>query len=106
MADYETKLKLGRKMKGADASTASENQVSVLFRHDDSGQDKHVSITIESDTMKPDDVAALLRLLSERGLFSPQNSRSWVSQPEKSEAKFGATTTWMGVDIEQMSKQN
>lgn len=106
MADYETKLKLGRKMKGADASTASENQVSVLFRHDASGMDKHVSITIESDTMKPDDVAALLRLLSERGLFAPQNSRTWVSQPEKSEAKFGSTTTWMGVDIDQMAKQS
>ena len=34
----------------------SENQVSVLFRYDDAGQDKHISVTIESDEMTPDDV--------------------------------------------------
>jgi hypothetical protein len=104
MADYETKLKLGRKLKGADAATASDNQVSILFRHDGTG-DKHVSITIESDGMKPDDVAALLRLLSERGLFTPVNSRTWVSQPQASEEKFGATTMWMNADVQQLAKQ-
>lgn len=106
MADYETKLKLGRKLKGADAATASDNQVSVLFRVDASGHDKHVSLSVESDSMKPDDVAAVLHLLAERGIFTSQNSRTWVSQPQASEAKHGASTTWQGVDIEALAKQS
>ncbi|MFA5861017.1 MAG: hypothetical protein WDA16_04920 [Candidatus Thermoplasmatota archaeon] len=105
MADYETKLKLGRKLKGTDATTASDNQVSVLFRVDSSGQDKHVSLSIESDAMKPDDVAAVLRLLAEQGIFTSQNSRTWVSQPQASEAKHGASTMWQGADIDALAKQ-
>lgn len=103
MATYETKLKLGRKLKGVDAAKASDNQVSVLFRYDDSG-DRHVSMTIESDDMSAEDVRAVLDLLAQRGLFTSQNSKTWVSQPQASEAKFGATTTWRGVDVNALAK--
>lgn len=107
MPDYETKLKLGRKLKAADAATASDNQVSVLFRYDaSSGQDRHVSITIESDEMTPDDIAALLALLESRGRFTRANSKTWVSQPAASEAKFGSSTSWQGVDIDELSKRS
>jgi len=107
MADYETKLKLGRKLKNVDAAKASDNQVSVLFRYDEaSGQDRHVSISIESDDMRPDDIAAMLDLLDSRGILTRGNSKTWVSQPQGSEQKFGATTVWQGSDIEAMSKRS
>lgn len=99
MPKYETKLKLGRKLDDVDNATASDNQVSVLFRYDESGADRHISLSIESDTMKPDDVAAVLALLERRGVFTKMNSKVWVSQPQASEARFGATTTWQGTDI-------
>lgn len=115
MPKYETKLKLGRKLDDVDNATASDNQVSVLFRYavpegtatrdpsgrayDEAGADKHISLSIESDSMKPDDVAAILALLERRGVFTKMNSKVWVSQPQASEAKFGATTTWQGTDI-------
>lgn len=97
---YETKLKLGRKLEGVDAATASDNQVSVLFRYDEEGADGHVSFSVESDVMSAEDVQALLEVLQARGLFTKANSKTWVSQPQASDAKFGATRQWQGVDIE------
>ena len=106
MPKYDTKLKLGRKLKAGDAETASDNQVSVLFRYDESGADKHISVSIESDKMTPDDVAAVLEVLETRGIFTKQNAKTWVSQPQGSEAKFGSTATWQGVDIDQLAKRS
>ena len=105
MPKHETKLKLGRKRKAADAATASDNQVSVLFRYDDAGQDKHVSLSIESDDLTVDDVAALLDLLAARGRFTPETCKTWVSQPEASVAKFGSTTTWQGSDVGALARR-
>lgn len=105
MAEYETKLKLGRKLKNVDTAKASDNQVSVLFRYDEGGQDRHISVSIESDDMRADDVAAILELLESRGVLTRSNSKTWVSQPQNSEAKFGASTTWQGSDIEALSKR-
>lgn len=105
MPKYETKLKLGRKMKAGDAATASDNQVSVLFRYDESGADKHVSVSIESDDLTAEDVAALLEFLESRGKFTRATTKTWVNQPQASEAKFGSTTTWQGTDIEALSKR-
>ena len=96
---WETKLKLGRKLEGVDAATASDNQVSVLFRHDESGQDGHVSLSIESDKMSADDVAAVFDVLAQRGVFTRENTKIWVSQPQSSEEKFGSTKMWKGADI-------
>jgi hypothetical protein len=103
MAKYDTKLKLGRKFDDVPADVASDNQVSVLFRVDEAGQDKHISLSVESDTMTPDDVAAVLQLLEARGVFTKVNSKTWVSQPQSSEAKFGKTHTWKGADIKELS---
>jgi hypothetical protein len=103
MPKYDTKLKLGRKHDDVAADVASENQVSVLFRYDEDGHDKHVSVTIESDDMTPDDVAALLHLLEQRNLFTKSNTKTWVSQPQSSEAKFGKTHTWKGSDIKELA---
>lgn len=103
MTKWETKLKLGRKLEGVDAGTASDNQVSVLFRHDEAGQDGHVSISIESDKMSAEDVAAVFDLLSQRGVFTRENTKMWVSQPQSSEAKFGPTYTWKGADIKALA---
>lgn len=100
MPKYETKLKLGRKLDDVDAATASDNQVSVLFRHDEQGEDGHVSFSIESDAMTADDVHALLALLDQRGLFTRANSKTWVSQPQASEARFGETREWQGASVE------
>lgn len=105
MADYETKLKLGRKLKNVDAAKASDNQVSVLFRYDGSGQDRHISLSIESDDMRADDVAAVLELLDSRGILGRATTKTWVSQPQTSEAKFGPTMTWQGTDVEALSKR-
>ena len=105
MAKHETKLKLGRKLDDVDAATASDNQVSVLFRYDEAGQDGHVSLSIESDKMGVEDVRAVLDLLEQRGLFTKVNSRTWVSQPQASEAKFGKTHAWKGVDVQEMARR-
>ena len=100
VAKHETKLKLGRKLDGVDAATASDNQVSVLFRHDEEGEDRHVSFSVESDAMGAEDVHALLDLLAARGLFTKTNSKTWVSQPQASEARFGGTREWQGVNVD------
>ena len=99
MPKYDTKLKLGRKLEDVDAATASDNQVSVLFRYDEAGTDRHVSLSVESDAMTMDDVVAVMSLLDRRGLFTKINSKTWVSQPQASEAKFGKTTLWQGADV-------
>ena len=99
MTKWETKLKLGRKMDDVDASTASDNQVSVLFRYDEAGQERHVSLSVESDRMTADDVAAVMDLLATRGIFTRGNTKLWLSQPQSSEAKFGKTSQWAGVDL-------
>lgn len=99
MTKWETKLKLGRKMDDVDAATASDNQASVLFRYDEGGADRHVSLSIESDHMSVDDVAAVLDLLATRGILTRANSKLWLSQPQASAARFGATTAWQGGDI-------
>ena len=104
MAKFETKLKLGRKLKGVDAETASDNQVSVLFRYDETGAERHVSLSVESDSMKAEDVRAVLDLLDQRGILTRANSKTWVSQPQSSEAKFGATSTWQGTDVDSLTK--
>ena len=105
MPKYETKLKLGRKLKSGSAATASDNQVSVLFRVDEAGQDRHVSLSIESDDMTADDVAAVLDLLAMRGRFTPDTTKTWVSQPEASVARFGETTKWQGTDIGALARR-
>ena len=105
MSKHETKLKLGRKLKSGSAATASDNQVSVLFRYDEAGQDRHVSVSIESDDMTADDVAALLEFLAMRGRFTPEATKTWVSQPQASVEKFGDTTLWQGVDVGAMTRR-
>ena len=105
MTKWETKLKLGRKLEGVDAGTASDNQVSVLFRYDEAGEDRHVSLSIESDKMTAEDVAAVMDVLAQRGLFTRENTKIWVSQPQGSEAKFGATKSWKGSDIGQLASR-
>ena len=104
MPKYDTKLKLGRKLRTPDAAKASDNQVSVLFRFDESGADRHVSLSIESDDMTADDVAALLDFLAVRGRFAPESTRTWVSQPQASVEKFGETTRWQGADVGAMAR--
>jgi hypothetical protein len=100
MPDLETKLKLGRKLEGVDAATASANQVSALFRYaPDTGQDGHVSLTIESDSMTGEDVAAIFQLLHQRGVLPAKGSKTWLNQPQASEQKFGKTTSWKGSDL-------
>ena len=103
MPKYETKLKLGRKLEDVDAATASDNQVSVLFRYDEAGADRHVSFSIESDAMTPEDVEAVLNLLEQRGVFTKVNTKTWISQPQASEARFGPTRAWQGVDLEALA---
>jgi type II secretory pathway component PulF len=102
MPAWETKLKLGRKLEG-DAGTASDNQASVLFRYDpESGQDGHVSFSVESDQMTGEDVAAVLQLLHQRGVLPARGTKTWMSQPQASEQKFGKTTSWKGTDLKNM----
>lgn len=104
MADFETKLKLGRKMDHTDAATASNNQVSALFRYDPgSGQDGHVSLSVESDTMTAEDVAAVFQLLHQRGVLPAKACKTWLNQPQASEQKFGKTTTWKGADLKNIT---
>ena len=103
MPKYETKLKLGRKLDDVDAQTASDNQVSVLFRHDEEGRDRHVSLSVESDAMSAEDVTAVLQVLEKRGLFTKVNSKTWVSQPQASVARFGQTHAWQDDDVEALA---
>jgi hypothetical protein len=99
MADWETKLKVGRKL-DADAATASDNQVSALFRYDpESGQDGHVSLSVESDSMTSEDVAAVVQLLHQRGVLPAKACKTWLNQPQASEQRFGKTTQWKGNDL-------
>jgi hypothetical protein len=49
--------------------------------------------------MSVDDAAAVLQSLDARGLFTRVNSKTWVSQPERSVARFGETRTWAGGDV-------
>jgi hypothetical protein len=99
MAEWETKLKLGRKLEGS-AEQGSGNQVSALFRYDPAtGQDGHVSISIESDTMGVEDVAALFQLLQQRGVLGARGAKTWLNQPQASEQKFGKSTQWKGTDL-------
>jgi len=99
MADFETKLKLGRKLANVDAATASNNQASALFRYNEAGQDGHVSITIESDSMTGEDVAALFQFLQQRNILAARGCKTWLNQPQASIEKFGDTTKWKGVDL-------
>lgn len=100
MADWETKLKLGRKLDHVDAATASDNQVSALFRYDPAtGQDGHVSLSVESDNLGVEDVAAVFQLLHERGVLPAKGTKTWLNQPQASEQRFGKTTQWKGGDI-------
>ncbi len=105
MVTWETKLKLGRKLEGVDADTASANQISVLFRVTPDGKDEHVSLSVESDSMSAADVAAVLRLLDERGVLRGFDSKTWVSQPQASVQRFGETTEWAGADIEELASR-
>lgn len=102
MPEWETKLKLGRKMEGVDAETASANQLSALFRYTADGEDKHVSVSIESDRMTPHDVVAILALLHERGVLRSFDAKTWLNQPQASEKRFGKTAAWGGVDLGEM----
>ena len=100
MADLETKLKLGRKLENVDAATASANQMSALFRYDPAtGQDGHVSLSIESDSLTAEDVAAVFQLLHQRGVLPARSCKTWLNQPQASEAKFGKTTRWKDSDL-------
>lgn len=99
MPEWETKLKLGRKLEGVDSETASANQVSALFRFTPEGEDKHVSLSIESDRMTPHDVIAVFGLLHERGVLRSFDCKTWVNQPQASEKRFGKTAAWSGVDL-------
>ncbi|MGQ0537160.1 MAG: hypothetical protein ACT4PT_13950 [Methanobacteriota archaeon] len=102
MSEWETKLKLGRKLEGVDAATASANQVSALFRYDEKGGEKHVSLSIESDAMKAEDVAAVFQLLHDRGILHGGRSKTWLNQPQAAIEKFGHTSEWGGSDLGQM----
>ena len=103
MAAYETKLKLGRKLEGVDAGTASDNQVSALFRYDPAdGTEGHVSLSVESDTMTSEDVAAVFQLLHQRGVLGAKGTKTWLNQPQASEQKFGKTTQWKNSDLKNM----
>ena len=103
MPDLETKLKLGRKLEGVEASVASNNQVSALFRYDPgSGEDGHVSLSVESDQMTGEDVAAVFQLLHQRGVLPAKGCKTWLNQPQASEQKFGKTTSWKGTDLKNM----
>lgn len=102
MASYQTKLKVGRKLEGVDTSTASDNQISALFRFDeDDGSEDHVSLSIESDAMDPEDVFAVFQLLHDRGVLTAGQSKTWLHQPKASREAFGDTATWQGMDLQQ-----
>lgn len=102
MASYQTKLKIGRKLEGVETATASDNQISALLRFDEEDEtEDHVSMSIESDAMDVDDVVAVFQLLSERGVLTARQSKTWLHQPKASRERFGDEKTWQGTDIEQ-----
>ncbi len=102
MSGYSTKLKVGRKLEGVDTSTASDNQVSALFRYDeDTEQEEHVSLSIESDAMSAEDVWAVFQLLHDRGVLTAQQCKTWLHQPKASRERFGDSSTWQGEDLEE-----
>ncbi len=101
MASYQTKFKVGRKLEGVDTATASDNQISALFRFDEEGNEDHVSLSIESDAMDPDDVFAVFQLLHDRGCLTARQSKTWLHQPKASVETHGETTAWGGVDLAQ-----
>ena len=83
-----------------DTSTASDNQISALFRYDQDGNEDHVSLSIESDTMSADDVFAVFQLLHDRGVLTAQQAKTWLHQPKASKEDHGPTTEWGGVDLD------
>lgn len=99
MPSYDTKLKVGRKLEGVDSDTASDNRVSALLRYDEEGDEDHVSISVESDAMDPEDVFAVFDLLEERGVLTAAESKTWLHQSKASQQDHGETETWQGVDI-------
>lgn len=102
MPSYQTKLKVGRKLEDVDTSTASDNQISALFRYDgEDGNEEHVSLSIESDAMGPEDVWAVFQLLHDRGVLTAQQCKTWLHQPKASRERFGDSTTWQGEDLEE-----
>lgn len=102
MASYKTKLKVGRKLEDVDTATASDNQISALFRFDEeTEEDGHVSISIESDAMGPEDVWAVFQLLHDRGVLTAQQCKTWLHQSKASRERFGDTTEWQGTDLTQ-----
>lgn len=102
MPSYATKLKVGRKLDGVDTDTASDNQISVLLRYDEETEtEDHVSVSIESDAMTPDDVFALLEFLDDRGILSAGECKTWLHQSKASRKEHGETTEWAGVDVQQ-----
>lgn len=102
MASYKTKLKVGRKLEDVDTATASDNQVSALFRFDEeTEEDGHVSLSIESDAMGPEDVWAIFQLLHDRGVLTAQQCKTWLHQSKASRERFGDTTEWQGTDLTQ-----
>lgn len=102
MASYKTKLKVGRKLEGVDTATASDNQVSALFRYDEEDEDEeHVSLSIESDAMSAEDVWAVFQLLHDRGVLTAQQCKTWLHQPKASRELFGESSDWQGDDLEE-----
>lgn len=102
MASYKTKLKVGRKLEDVDTSTASDNQISALFRFDeDTEEDGHVSLSIESDAMGPEDVWAVFQLLHDRGVLTASQCKTWLHQPKASRERFGDTKSWQGEELSQ-----
>lgn len=104
MASYETKLKVGRKLQGVDNDTASDNRASALLRFDEEGNEDHVSFTIESDAMGPEDVFAVFDLLDERGILTAVDCKTWLHQAKASRDAYGETSTWQGADIREKVK--
>lgn len=104
MGSYETKLKVGRKLQNVDNDTASDNRASALLRFDDDGNEDHVSISIESDAMDPEDVFAVFDLLDERGILTAVDCKTWLHQAKASRDAYGETTTWQGTDIQEKVK--
>lgn len=102
MASYKTKLKVGRKLEGVDTATASDNQVSALFRYDEEDEsEEHVSLSIESDAMGAEDVWAVFQLLHDRGVLTAQQCKTWLHQPKASRELFGESSDWQGDDLEE-----
>lgn len=104
MASYQTKLKVGRKLQGVDTDKASDNRASALLRFDEEGNEDHVSLSIESDAMDPEDVFAVFDLLDERGILTAVDCKTWLHQAKASKDEYGETTVWQGTDIREKVK--